>query len=396
MDKSVETESTPLRNNYLPFSIILSSRILILTCSRFLSHMIPLLQSTSLMISNLAMKLMVIFLVSVFAPACSPRMISSDAKQFTLKGKTSKLPDGTMLYLTETISNQVVDSMRVSANQFQAKVSLEVSPTNFYLHTEDFSEYVSLWIESGHMTFDATDADFKNAIITGSKTQTEATNFMRAIALVDADDAEETEKLAMEFVKDYPGNRLSASMLAGYAPEWGKAKVEELFIPFSQANKESVYGKRIGQYIALNKDHQIGDLYTDFEMENTAGEPVKLSDHLGKVTLLEFWASWCGPCRQRSPELRRTYKKYHTLGFEIIGISLDFSKEQWEKAIATDSLSWPQVSDLKGRNSLAGIIYGVNGIPDNYLIGRDGKIIGEYLWGEELESAIEKGLDSDE
>lgn len=339
---------------------------------------------------------MMIFMISVLALACSPKMSSTDAKQFTLKGKTNNLPDGTMLYLTESISNQIADSMQVSSNRFHTKGYLEDSPTNFYLHTADFSEYVALWIESGHMTFDATDADFKNAIITGSKTQTEAMDFMRAIASIDADDTEETEKLAMEFVKAYPANRLSASMLAGYAPEWGKAQVEELFVPFSQDNKESVYGQRISQYIALNKDHQIGDHYTDFEMENTKGEAVKLSDQLGKVTLLEFWASWCGPCRQRSPELRQTYTKYHTRGFEIIGISLDFSKEQWERAIASDSLSWPQVSDLKGRNSLAGIIYGVNGIPDNYLIGSDGTIIGEYLWGEELESAIEKGLDADE
>jgi len=376
----------------LPFSIILPCRILLLTGSRFLSHMIPLLQGTSLMVSNPAIRLMMISMVSVLAFACSPRMSSTDAKQFTLKGRTSGIPDGTMLYLTETISNQIVDSMQVSANQFQIKGSLEVSPANIYLHTEDFSEYVSLWVESGHMTFDATDTDFNSAVITGSKTQTEAKDFLQAIASIDADDTEETEKLAMEFVRAYPANRLSASMLAGYAPEWGKAKVEELFIPFSQANKESVYGKRISQYIALNKDHQIGDHYTDFEMENTKGEAVKLSDHLGKVTLLEFWASWCGPCRQRSPELRQTYKKYHTHGFEIIGISLDFSKEQWEKAITSDSLFWPQVSDLKGRNSLAGIIYGVNAIPDNYLIGPDGKIIGEYLWGEDLNLAIEQAL----
>jgi peroxiredoxin len=354
--------------------------------------MMPLRQTIFLLTSNPGLKLMMILMISVLALTCSPRISLTGAKQFTLKGRTNSLPDGTMLYLTESISNQIADSIQVSSNRFHAKGHLEASPTNFYLHTADFAEYVSLWIESGHMTFDATDADFKNAIITGSRTQAEAKDFLQAIASIDSDDMVETEQLAIEFVKAYPANRLSASMLAGYAPEWGKAKVEELFVPFSQDNKESVYGQRISQYIALNKDHQIGDHYTDFEMENTAGEPIKLSDHLGKVTLLEFWASWCGPCRERSPELRETYKKYNAQGFEIIGISLDFSKEQWEKAIATDSLYWPQVSDLKGRNSLAGIIYGVNAIPDNYLIGPDGKIIGEYLWGEDLNLAVEQAL----
>lgn len=328
----------------------------------------------------------------LLALACNQKLSPVEANHYTINGKTSEMPDGTILYLTETLSNKIVDSIKVTGNTFQTEGVLVVSPTNFYLHTEDFSEYVSIWVESGTMTFDASATDFKHAIITGSETQTEARDFLEAIASLEEDDMEETERLAMEFIGKHPANRLSASMLAGYAPNWGKAKVEELYNPFSQANKESEYGKRIWQYITLHKDHQIGDRFTDFEISNPEGESIKLSDHLGKVTLLEFWASWCGPCRKQNPELVKTYEKYHQQGFDIIGISLDFSKEDWERAIHADSLVWTHGSDLKGRNSLPVIIYGINAIPDNYLIDSNGIIIGKYLWGEELEMAIEKGL----
>lgn len=331
--------------------------------------------------------------VLVILLACSHQVSPLGANQFKLTGKTRSMPDGTMLYLTETLSNKEVDSMQIMGNAFHAKGYLIDWPTNFYLHTKDYDEYVSLWLEPGHMTFDASSSDFRHAIITGSQTQAEASTFLEAIANIESDDdTEQTEQLAMEFIRTHPGNRLSASMLAGYSPEWGKERVKELYEPFTLANKESEYGKRILQYITLNQDHNIGDRYSDFEMKDTEGHQRKLSDHLGKVTLLEFWASWCGPCRKQNPGLVQTYRKYHGRGFDIISVSLDFSQADWVKAIEQDSLTWLHVSDLKGRNNLAGIIYGVNAIPDNYLLDRNGVIIGQYLWGKDLEEAIEKSL----
>lgn len=127
-------------------------------------------------------------------------------------------------------------------------------------------------------------------------------------------------------------------------------------------------------------------------MKNPSGETVKLSKKLGQVTLLEFWASWCGPCRAHNPGLVKTYNKYHTAGFDILSVSLDYLGEEWEKAIEKDSLTWSHVSDLKGRNSTAGMIYGVNAIPDNFLIDADSIIIAKYLWGDVLNKAIENEL----
>ncbi len=183
-------------------------------------------------------------------------------------------------------------------------------------------------------------------------------------------------------------------MLAGYAPNWNKEKVKELFEGLSKENQASVYGLQIAKFIDLNRSHEVGDKYTDFEMKNEKGEVLRLSENLGRVTLLEFWASWCGPCRQQNPDLVETYKRYKEAGFKIFSVLLDFSKEDWEKAIKDDHIAWPQVSDLNGRNSTAGIIYGVNAIPDNFLIDADGNIIAKYLWGEPLKDAVEQALKS--
>ena len=123
-------------------------------------------------------------------------------------------------------------------------------------------------------------------------------------------------------------------------------------------------------------------------MENTIGEMKKLSDFNDKIILLEFWASNCGPCRQENPNLVKTYESYQPKGFEIFAVSQDTKKTNWLKAIEEDGLPWLQVSDLKGRDNSASLIYGINAIPDNFLIDKNGIIIGRNLRGEKLNEKL--------
>ena len=138
----------------------------------------------------------------------------------------------------------------------------------------------------------------------------------------------------------------------------------------------------------MNKNPKTGEQFVDFEMNDTNGGAQKLSSIKGKAVLLEFWASSCGPCRQENPNLVKTYEEYHPKGFEIFAISLDESEESWKKAIEKDGLSWTHVSDLKGSDNKAGLIYGVNGIPDNFLIDQNGKIVARNLRGEKLDEKL--------
>ena len=136
----------------------------------------------------------------------------------------------------------------------------------------------------------------------------------------------------------------------------------------------------------------IGQQYTDLEMPDPEGKLHKISDLVGegKWVLVDFWASWCGPCRAEMPKVLEAYNKYHAKGFEVIGISLDEKKEAWVKAIAHINMPWMQVSDLKGWRSAAAPVYKINVIPDNILIDPQGKIIERALRGKSLHYHLQK------
>ncbi len=121
----------------------------------------------------------------------------------------------------------------------------------------------------------------------------------------------------------------------------------------------------------------VGKKFVDFEMQTPEGKSVKLSDFVddGKVVLVDFWASWCVPCRVSIPELKEIYAEYHPLGLEVLGVSLDEDAEAWKKAIKEEGLKWTQISDLKGSNCVAGKIYAINSIPAFMLIDSEGTII---------------------
>ena len=137
----------------------------------------------------------------------------------------------------------------------------------------------------------------------------------------------------------------------------------------------------------------IGNPYTDFELPTPDGESLKVSEvHKGNVMLIDFWASWCGPCRRANPEVVAIYSEYKEQGFEILGVSLDKDAASWKKAIEDDKLTWPQISDLEFWNSKGAELYGVPAIPHTVLIDREGTIIAKNLHGDELREAIESLL----
>jgi len=135
-----------------------------------------------------------------------------------------------------------------------------------------------------------------------------------------------------------------------------------------------------------------GQAAPEINLPTPDGKELALSSFRGKIVLVDFWASWCGPCRKEMPNVVKAYAKFKDKGFEIYGVSLDQDKARWLEAIQKDGITWPQVSDLKYWECEAAKLYAVEGIPYTVLLDKEGKIIAKNLRGADLEIAIEKAL----
>lgn len=168
--------------------------------------------------------------------------------------------------------------------------------------------------------------------------------------------------------------------------------VDSLDNTFDPLLADSKYIKELTRILGVWKDLQVGMHAPDFMQNDSTGNPLKLSNFQGKYLLVDFWASWCGPCRAENPNIVAAYNEFKDKGFTILGVSLDENRAKWIKAIEKDNLTWNHVSDLKGWDNEVSTAYGIRAIPYSILLDPDGVIIGKNLRGEELRKKLSETL----
>ena len=209
--------------------------------------------------------------------------------------------------------------------------------------------------------------------------------------------SKELEPIYIDFARSNPQSYVSLSAISQIATsESAQPEAEKAYAALSQSLKDSKSGKDIATYFGAIKNTKIGVQALDFTQNDVNDKPVKLSDFKGKYVLVDFWASWCGPCRQENPNVVAAYNQYKDKGFTVLGVSLDRpgKKEAWLKAIADDQLTWTHVSDLKFWDNAVAKQYGIRSIPANFLIDPNGKIVAKGLRGEALKEKLASLLDA--
>lgn len=272
-----------------------------------------------------------------------------------------------------------------------------------------------IFLEPGNIKITGT-ADSLHALkVSGSKTQAEADAFEASIKPLDDQlmplyqkygKISKEEQLALEeqingirgkireaqntYVAKHPESAFSLSLVSDRAGMGAYKDIQAMYSQLGPKAKVSSEGKRIAERLVILKRSAIGEQMLNFTQNDTEGKPVSFEAFKGKYVLVDFWASWCGPCRAENPNVLKAYNTYKDKNFTVVGISLDDKGDNWKKAIKDDGMPWTQLSDLKGWKNEVSTYYGIMGIPSTLLIDPQGKIIAKDLRGEILNKKLEE------
>jgi len=360
-------------------------------------------------------KLMFLSLVVLILNACGTS--DKGAAKLVLKGTITNCPE-TNVYLMKFDKDQIfLDTAVIAEGKFTLEAEIE-APEMWYVKIGEDRRFVPFFAEAAEMTVTVDYEKFNEAVFTGSKSQTELDKYnaqnkpfeekiqnlsmqynearmqndttkMAALQAEYEGINKEMEAASIQYVKTNNKSIVSLYLVAEQLVYSLKDdELKTIFTNFDTTLSTSNYYKRIAERIQILENVKIGMPAPDFALKDTTGAAISLSSLKGKYVLIDFWASWCQPCRKENPSVVKLYADYKAKGFEILGVSLDEDGASWKEAIHADGITWLQVSDLLGWGCEAGKLYAVNSIPHTVLLDQNGVIIAKNLRGDELRAKI--------
>lgn len=311
------------------------------------------------------------------------------------------------------------DSADVVEGKFSFTGELEL-PEVWYIKFDDKKAYVSLFVENSKISVSGATLNRDSVTISGSSFQDALTKFNEGqegfykeidkmeIDYMAAREIEDTATMnqidhdfdvvfgkineyIVKYISDNASSVLAPYLLVSYlGNDFTADQMDSTLKTFSKEIMDSKYVLKIQERSAKMRTTEVGAVAPLFAQNDPKGNSISLENFRGEYLLIDFWASWCGPCRNENPNVVDAYNKYHAMGFDILGISMDDDKEKWLAAIDKDGLNWSHVCDLKGWANEVGQLYGVNSIPHSILLDKDGIIVAKNLRGAELHEKLEE------
>ncbi len=352
-----------------------------------------------------------------------------DPEGYSISGNIINVENGKMVYLSELGSNNQpvkIDSVIIKDEKFTLELP-EVTQSNLsFLNIEGLNGNVIFISENEQINFEIFKDSLPTSQVSGGKENKVFYSYLDHLknlnqrvmkirgdlrqAITTTKDSSAIAKLQKEeaglrsddmtfkekLVKENPDTFVSVLVLTDMLNMGASTKeVNELYETLTDNLKQSSLAKTLKENLDERRAVEIGSKAPEFSGPNPQGEEIALTEVMGKITLIDFWAAWCKPCRAENPNLVRTYNKYHSQGFNIIGVSLDREgqKDKWVKAIEDDKLSWPQVSNLQFWQEPIALLYGVRAIPAAFIIDENGVILATNLRGDALDAKVKELLE---
>jgi peroxiredoxin len=351
---------------------------------------------------------------------------AKEKEGYSISGNLKNIEDGKMIFLSELNANSQLtklDSVAVKDEQFMLELPEVTNPNLNFIAIEGVRGNILFISENEPINFEIYPDSIQSSKVTGGKEntllysyldhikelnteimrirtelRTQTTTTRDPVVMANLKKEEETLRNSdlankKKIATENPESFVSLLVLTDMINMGGSAnEVKALFEGLSEKLKQTSIGKALKENLDKRSAVEIGSKAPNFKAPNPQGEEIALNDVLGKVTLIDFWAAWCKPCRVENPNIVKVYNKYHDKGFNIIGVSLDREgqKDKWIKAIEEDNLSWNHVSNLQFWSDPLAKLYNVRSIPAAFLLDENGVIVATNLRGAALEAKVKE------